>query len=176
MKIACIASLAFAASLFAQGSGQSPRATRPPSAQIVQTIHGRPRPPGPARNRVPLHAGRRSARLLRRMAQRPPRGGKGHDGQFAIDRRQTNHHRRIRPLPLPRASHFADGRYDLTGLAGGETRHMWTSIVSVKTAAGWRIAAIRNMLPAAPAKVNSEPSLQSGYTDPKSIMPEAIID
>ncbi len=46
---------------------------------------------------------------------------------------------------------LADGRYDLTGLAGGETRHMWTSLVLVKTAAGWKISAIRNMLPAAPA-------------------------
>lgn len=46
---------------------------------------------------------------------------------------------------------IADGHYDLTGLAGGETRHMWTSITAVKTAAGWKIAAIRNMLPAAPA-------------------------
>jgi uncharacterized protein (TIGR02246 family) len=46
---------------------------------------------------------------------------------------------------------IADGHYDLTGLAGGETRHMWTSITTVKTAAGWKIAAIRNMLPAAPA-------------------------
>ncbi len=45
---------------------------------------------------------------------------------------------------------LADGRYDLTGLAGGETRHMWTSLVLVKTAAGWKISAIRNMLPAPP--------------------------
>jgi uncharacterized protein (TIGR02246 family) len=47
---------------------------------------------------------------------------------------------------------LADGHYDLTGLAGGETRHMWTSLVAVKIASGWKIAAIRNMLPAAPAK------------------------
>jgi uncharacterized protein (TIGR02246 family) len=43
---------------------------------------------------------------------------------------------------------LADGRYDLTGLAGGETRHMWTSLVLVKSGADWKIAAIRNMLPA----------------------------
>ena len=48
---------------------------------------------------------------------------------------------------------IADGHYDLTGLAGGATRNMWTSIVCIKTADGWRIAAIRNMLPAAPAPV-----------------------
>ena len=54
-------------------------------------------------------------------------------------------------FPAPGVA-LADGRYDLTGLSGGETRHMWTSLVIVKTAAGWKIAAIRNMLPAAPAK------------------------
>ena len=48
---------------------------------------------------------------------------------------------------------IADGHYDLTGLAGGATRNMWTSIVCIQTAEGWRIAAIRNMLPAAPAPV-----------------------
>jgi uncharacterized protein (TIGR02246 family) len=44
---------------------------------------------------------------------------------------------------------LADGRYDLAGPAGGETRHMWTSIVVTRGPEGWRIAAIRNMLPAA---------------------------
>jgi len=43
---------------------------------------------------------------------------------------------------------IADGHYDLTGLAGGATRNMWTSIVVTHSADGWRIAAIRNMLPA----------------------------
>ena len=43
---------------------------------------------------------------------------------------------------------IADGHYDLTGLAGGATRNMWTSIVLSRGADGWRIAAIRNMLPA----------------------------
>jgi uncharacterized protein (TIGR02246 family) len=47
---------------------------------------------------------------------------------------------------------LADGHYDLTDLAGGEARHMWTSISLVKTGAGWKIAAIRNMLPAPPAR------------------------
>jgi uncharacterized protein (TIGR02246 family) len=45
----------------------------------------------------------------------------------------------------------ADGRYDLTGLAGGQNRNMWTTLVVTRGADGWRIAAIRNMLPAAPA-------------------------
>lgn len=48
---------------------------------------------------------------------------------------------------------IADGHYDLTGLAGGATRNMWTSVVLARGADGWRIAAIRNMLPAAPAPV-----------------------
>src|SRR4030095_17102148 len=43
---------------------------------------------------------------------------------------------------------IADGSYELTGLAGGETRRMWTTLVVKRTAQGWRIAAIRNMLPA----------------------------
>ena len=46
---------------------------------------------------------------------------------------------------------IADGRYELTGLAGGATRSMWTTLVLKRTEKGWRISAIRNMLPAAPA-------------------------
>jgi uncharacterized protein (TIGR02246 family) len=40
---------------------------------------------------------------------------------------------------------IADGRYEISG---PETRKMWTSIVIVRKPEGWRIAAIRNMLPA----------------------------
>lgn len=46
---------------------------------------------------------------------------------------------------------IADGRYELTGLAGGATRSMWSTFVFKKTGKEWRISAIRNMLPAAPA-------------------------
>jgi uncharacterized protein (TIGR02246 family) len=46
---------------------------------------------------------------------------------------------------------IADGRYELTGLAGGETRMMWATLVLKRTGNGWRITAIRNMLPAPPA-------------------------
>ena len=47
---------------------------------------------------------------------------------------------------------LADGRYEISGLAGGRTRKMWTSLVLTRAADGsWQIAAIRNMLPAAPA-------------------------
>ncbi len=44
---------------------------------------------------------------------------------------------------------LADGRYELTGLTGGTSRKMWTTLIMVQTREGWRIAAIRNMLPAA---------------------------
>jgi uncharacterized protein (TIGR02246 family) len=44
---------------------------------------------------------------------------------------------------------IADGRYEI---AGQEARKMWTSIICVRKPEGWRIAAIRNMLPAPPAR------------------------
>ena len=46
---------------------------------------------------------------------------------------------------------IADGPYELAGPAGADPRKMWTSFVLTKGSDGWRIAAIRNMLPAAPA-------------------------
>ena len=45
---------------------------------------------------------------------------------------------------------IADGRYTIRGLETGE-RRMWTTFVMTRTAEGWRIAAIRNMLPASAA-------------------------
>jgi hypothetical protein len=47
---------------------------------------------------------------------------------------------------------MVDGRYDLAGLAGGQTRRMWTTLIVKRTSEGWRIAGIRNMLPAPPAQ------------------------
>jgi conserved hypothetical protein len=50
---------------------------------------------------------------------------------------------------------IADGRYEIAGDQQNATRRMWTSFVFVRNAGAWRIAAIRNMLPAplpAPAK------------------------
>src|SRR5262245_5069434 len=44
---------------------------------------------------------------------------------------------------------IADGRYELTWLVGGANRRMWTTLVLKRTEKGWRISAIRNMLPAA---------------------------
>ena len=46
---------------------------------------------------------------------------------------------------------IADGRYTLANMKGGENRDMWTTLVLKRESGGWRIAAIRNMLPAAPA-------------------------
>jgi uncharacterized protein (TIGR02246 family) len=46
---------------------------------------------------------------------------------------------------------LADGRYEITGLPGGGSRKMWTTLVLTRDSERWRIAAIRNMLPAAPA-------------------------
>jgi uncharacterized protein (TIGR02246 family) len=43
---------------------------------------------------------------------------------------------------------LADGRYTQKGQAGGKDREMWTTITLKRGADGWRIAAIRNMLPA----------------------------
>jgi uncharacterized protein (TIGR02246 family) len=46
---------------------------------------------------------------------------------------------------------IADGRYEITGGAGGD-RRMWSTFVVTREGGGWRIAAIRNMLPAPPAQ------------------------
>jgi len=46
---------------------------------------------------------------------------------------------------------LADGRYEIAGLNGAAPRRMWSSFLITRTRDGWRIAAIRNMLPAAPA-------------------------
>ena len=47
---------------------------------------------------------------------------------------------------------LADGRYEIAEMKSGGTRNMWTTIILKRTAAGWRIAAIRNMLPAPAAR------------------------
>jgi uncharacterized protein (TIGR02246 family) len=43
---------------------------------------------------------------------------------------------------------LADARYEIAGAVGAEPRRMWSTFVIVRTPDGWRIAAIRNMLPA----------------------------
>lgn len=45
---------------------------------------------------------------------------------------------------------IVDGRYELAGLSGGATRKMWTTLLIAKAGGEWKIAAIRNMLPAPP--------------------------
>ncbi len=42
---------------------------------------------------------------------------------------------------------IADGRYDSLGRADGTDQHMLTSMVLRREPSGWKIAAIRNMLP-----------------------------
>ena len=43
---------------------------------------------------------------------------------------------------------LVDGRYETTSAGTGASRKMWTTLVVKRTDLGWRIAAIRNMLPA----------------------------
>jgi uncharacterized protein (TIGR02246 family) len=43
---------------------------------------------------------------------------------------------------------LADGRYEIARGSNSETRKMWSTFVMTKSADGWRIDAIRNMLPA----------------------------
>ena len=43
---------------------------------------------------------------------------------------------------------IADARYEIAASASRAVRKMWSTFVIVKTDDGWRIAAIRNMLPA----------------------------
>jgi uncharacterized protein (TIGR02246 family) len=45
---------------------------------------------------------------------------------------------------------LADGRYVQKAAAGGKDRVMWTAITLKRESDAWKIAAIRNMLPAAP--------------------------
>jgi hypothetical protein len=45
---------------------------------------------------------------------------------------------------------IADGRYELVGAT--DTRHMWSTFILTKSGGTWKIAAIRNMLPAPPPK------------------------
>ncbi|MDE0126422.1 MAG: SgcJ/EcaC family oxidoreductase [Bryobacterales bacterium] len=43
---------------------------------------------------------------------------------------------------------IADARYIIRGSGGAPDRKMWSTFVFTRTDGGWRIAAIRNMLPA----------------------------
>lgn len=43
---------------------------------------------------------------------------------------------------------LADARYEIAGTANSAARRMWSTFLAVRTPDGWRIGAIRNMLPA----------------------------
>jgi len=51
---------------------------------------------------------------------------------------------------------LADGRYEIAGVGGVPPRRMWSTFLITRTPDGWRIAAIRNMLPA-PAAAPAPP-------------------
>ena len=83
------------------------------------------------------------------------RSGTGHRrvGEPGVDRaerREADDRRRAGAVRRPTDVAIADGRYSITGLGEGNDRRMWSTFVMVKEADGWKIAAIRNMLPAAP--------------------------
>ncbi len=148
MKIACIAALAFAASLFAQdptGVTADEAAVR---ALVQQYMEARDR-----------QDPRAIESLFTADADQLVSSGEWRKGRPEVVKgtmassQSTGGKRTISVESVRFVSAgvaLADGHYDLAGLAGGETRHMWTSLIAVKTAAGWKIAAIRNMLPAAP--------------------------
>lgn len=47
---------------------------------------------------------------------------------------------------------IADGPYEIAGDQTAAARRMWSSFVMTRAGGAWRISAIRNMLPAAPAR------------------------
>lgn len=47
---------------------------------------------------------------------------------------------------------IADARYEISNLEGGATRKLWSTFVMARQQGAWRISAIRNMLPATPAR------------------------
>lgn len=49
---------------------------------------------------------------------------------------------------IARDTAIADGRYQTSSIGNAAPRNMWSTFVLLRTKAGWRIAAIRNMLPA----------------------------
>ena len=74
-------------------------------------------------------------------------------GAMASSKKETGHssvHLESIRLIGPDAA-IADGRYQTSAIGSVQPRQMWSTFVLQRTAAGWRIAAIRNMLPASPA-------------------------
>jgi uncharacterized protein (TIGR02246 family) len=148
MKIACIAALAFATSLYAQGPIGAAGDETAVRALVQQYMDARDR-----------QDPRAIESLFTSDADQLVSSGEWRKGRSEVVKgtmassQSTGGKRTITVETVRFVSPgvaLADGHYDLTGLAGGETRHMWTSFVTVKTSSGWKIAAIRNMLPAAP--------------------------
>ena len=54
-------------------------------------------------------------------------------------------------FPTPDVA-IADGRYEIRGAQGGDPRRMWTTFVLTRGGSGWRITAIRNMVPTSPSR------------------------
>lgn len=50
-------------------------------------------------------------------------------------------------FPAPDVA-VADARYVIKGTGGAQDRRMWSTFMCLRVETGWRIAAIRNMLPA----------------------------
>lgn len=71
------------------------------------------------------------------------------EGAIASSKKETGHStvtlESVRLLGNDTA--IADGRYETSSAGSGVTRKMWSTFILQRTQAGWRIAAIRNMLP-----------------------------
>ena len=84
------------------------------------------------------------------MAQGPRGARQGH--ARVVARTGGNRTITLETIRFPaRDVAIADGRYEITGGTGGD-RRMWSTFVMTREGSVWRIAAIRNMLPAPPAQ------------------------
>ncbi len=84
------------------------------------------------------------------------RKGRDHLVEGVLRSSQANEGRRTITVESVRliapAVALADGRYEIAPPSGAPPRKMWTTFVVVKESNEWRIAAIRNMLPAPPSR------------------------
>jgi len=73
------------------------------------------------------------------------------EGAIASSKKETGHSsvtlESVRLLGNDTA--IADGRYETSPAGSAAVRKMWSTFILQRTHTGWRIAAIRNMLPAA---------------------------
>jgi uncharacterized protein (TIGR02246 family) len=142
----CLTALVFTASLFAQSSGAADEAA---VRDLVQKYMD-------ARDRQDPHAIEAlfTADADQLVSSGEWRSGRGEVVKGSMASSKSSGGKRTIQVTSVRflapGVALADGHYDLTGLAGGATRNMWTSLIAVRAKDGWRIAAIRNMLPAPP--------------------------